>query len=209
MAWWDPTVWGWLTSGVTTVIGAGVGTAIVQGGLALYRDQYQKESHAAYMAMRLAVTLEAHAAACLDLIARNDAEEPHPDGRFTGNATLPLVAPYPDDAEGWRAIDRRLAGRCLSLPLKIHANQVKIGWTGTFVEDDWDNVGGIVNTMAAERGVEAWELARDLRHKHKIEGADEALNCSGRLTEVLEKARQTEADRWDREREQRPMPNRS
>jgi hypothetical protein len=98
MAWWDPTVWGWLTSGVTTVIGAGVGTAIVQGGLALYRDQYQKESHAAYMAMRLAVTLEAHAAACLDLIARNDAEEPHPDGRFTGNATLPLVAPYPDDA---------------------------------------------------------------------------------------------------------------
>ena len=185
MAWWDTTGWDWLASGAKVAFGAGIGTAIVQVGLALYRDHYQKKSHAAYMAMRLAVTLEAHAAACLDLIARNNAEEPHPDGQFTGSATLPVVAPYPDDAEGWRAIDRELAGRCLSLPLKIHANQVEIGWTGTFVEEDWDHVGVIVERMAAGRGLDAWELATALRFRHKIEKADEALNCSVRLTEVL------------------------
>jgi len=208
MTWWSPTDWDWLTSGVRTIIGAGIGTTFVQVGYAVYQERYRKRSHAAYMAMRLAVTLEAYAAASWDLIARNRTEEPHPEGRFTGNATLPLLSPYPEDVEGWRAIDRALAGRCLSLPLKVHANQVDIGWTGTFVEEDWDNVGELVEKMAADRGLDAWKLASALRSRHRIERADEGLNFSDRLTEVVNSAAQAQADQRDGNGGQRPTSNR-
>jgi hypothetical protein len=45
--------------------GAGVGTAAVTGLLTLYREQRHRSDLAAYMAMRLAVTLESYARACL------------------------------------------------------------------------------------------------------------------------------------------------
>jgi hypothetical protein len=187
IAWWD-----WLR----TLLGAAGGTAIVQGLFLIYRDHRQRKSHAAYMAMRLAVTLEAYSAACLDLIERNGSEEPHPEGRFTGNHLLPVVEPYPDDAEGWRAIDRKLAGRCLGLPLKIHADQVSIGWIGTYDEDEWDNAGSFINEKAAGCGLDAWELAKALRHKHKIETADSALNHADEFNEILKRAQRlrTEED---------------
>jgi hypothetical protein len=53
-----------------SMIGAGLGTAIVQGAFAIFRDYYLRKSRAAYMAMRLAVTLEAYSAACWDIIQR-------------------------------------------------------------------------------------------------------------------------------------------
>ena len=174
--------------------------ALVQSLFVMHRDGRQRKAHAAYMAMRLAVILEAHTAACLEFIGRNDAEQPHPTGRFTGGVVLPLVEPYPDDAEGWRAIDRGLAGRCLGLPLKIRANQVAIGWTGVFDDDDWENVGDIVKEMASSRGLDAWELAKAIRSKHNIEKADKALDYSDQLTANLEKAQQAKANQRERRR---------
>jgi hypothetical protein len=193
MSWWsDPTFW---KPAVSASLGTILGAAFVQGLFVIYRDYRLRQSQAAYMAMRLAVILEAHAAACWEFIARNGAEEPHPEGHFTGQITLPVVGPYPGDAEeGWRAIDRRLAGRCLGLPLKISANQVEIGWTGTYDDDEWDDVGPTIHEMAASRGLDAWKLAKELRRKHHIEPADEGLDFSDRLLEAQANAQQALAD---------------
>jgi hypothetical protein len=100
---------------VQTFVGAGVGTAVVTGLISIYRDHRHKKSQAAYMAMRLAVVLEAVAADCSDLIADNATARQSADEQFPDWKTkLPELPPYPDDAEGWRAIDRKLAGRCLN-----------------------------------------------------------------------------------------------
>ena len=56
MAWWEPQTWDWATM-TKTAIGAGFGTALVQGLLAIYRDRRDRKLQAAYMAMRLAVVL--------------------------------------------------------------------------------------------------------------------------------------------------------
>jgi len=48
MAWWDLAAWDWSALG-KTVIGAGLGSAIVQGLLPLYRENRQRKSQAAYM----------------------------------------------------------------------------------------------------------------------------------------------------------------
>ena len=62
MSWAEPRTWEWATL-TRTAVGAGFGTALVQGLLAIYRDTRQRKSQAAYMAMRLAVILEEYASA--------------------------------------------------------------------------------------------------------------------------------------------------
>lgn len=120
MDWWND----WVITAAKTAIGAfgGAfgGSAAVQGIFVIYRDRRQRRSHAAYMAMRLAVTLESYTAACVHYIGLNSSLEPDrdPSSQYPDwHIELPLLAPYPDDAEGWRAIDHRLADRCLSLPM--------------------------------------------------------------------------------------------
>jgi hypothetical protein len=58
-------------SWVKLIIGAGIGSALVQSLLPIWREHHQRKKHAAYMAMRLAVILENFAWACANLIQDN------------------------------------------------------------------------------------------------------------------------------------------
>jgi hypothetical protein len=209
MDWWnDAGLWDWVITAAKTAIGAFGGSAAVQGIFVIYRDRRQRRSHAAYMAMRLAATLEAYAAACVHYIGVNRSLEPDPDPSSeypNWDIKLPLLAPYPDDAEGWRAIDHRLAGRCLSLPLKIEANQTSIH---NAIEYDQGGLEHLLEETAAERGLEAWSLAVALRKRHGIERADEALNCSGWLGDMLDGTRARKAQR-EKKRQMEREPARS
>ena len=167
------------------VLGAGFGTAAVTGLTSLYRDYRHKKSQAAYMAMRLAVVLELYAADCSDLIAKNANAEQAPDERFPDwNVEMPALPPYPDDPEGWRAVDRKLAGRCLNLRNKIFGSQGAITST---IEFDVDDLEDTLNENIAARGLEAWQLAVALRRKHGIEDADVVWNFADRLEKTLRK----------------------
>ncbi len=182
--------WGTL---IKTIIGAGVGTALVQPLLAIYRDARERNSHAAYMAMRLAVILEAYTAACSDLIAKNSTAEAPPDQEFPNwDTTLPQLLSYPEDAEGWRAIDRKLAGRCLNLRNKIDGSQTVIRW---IIEYTRDELGDVLDEEAARRGLEAWSIAIDLRRKHGIEQADAVWDYAEGLKQTLHHAEKARADR--------------
>ncbi len=166
----DLLAWDWATIG-KTALGAGFGTAAMTGILSLYRDHRQKKSLAAYMAMRLAVTLEAYAYACYEFISANE-NAPHysQEDEFPAwTVRLPELPPYPDDIDGWRAIDRELAGKCLNLRNRIASSQGSINST---IEFDMYGLEDELNEQASGRGIEAWELAAALRSRHNIEAPD-------------------------------------
>lgn len=184
-----PLEWDWPVIGdqylkpiANALVGAGLGTGIIQ----MLRDRRARRSHAAYMAMRLAITLEFYASACSDLISANENAQTPPDEEYpawdTGLPALPL---YPDDAEGWRSIDRRLAGRCLNLRNKIDGSQGLIRSTIEFSED---YLGDTITLQAAERGKEAWDLAVALRRKHRIERADTVWDYADHLGRSIHSA---------------------
>jgi hypothetical protein len=182
MPWLDPQSWDWAST-AKTVIGAGVGTALVQGLLPLYRDWRHRKRQAAYMAMRLAVVLEAFASGCSAFIAGNQSAETYPDREYPDwNANLPELLPYPDDVDGWRATDRRLAGRCLNLRNNIHGSQTLIGWTIEFTEE---MLGEVLDEHAATRGLEAWDLA--------VEKTEPVWNYAEALRETLQRVRERQA----------------
>ena len=109
------------------IIGAGIGSALVQGLLPIWREHHQRKKQAAYMAMRLAVILENFAWACANFIQDNRNAQTLPDEEYPAwDVTLPELGTYPDEGEGWRAIDRKLAGRCLDLRNRILESQSAI-----------------------------------------------------------------------------------
>jgi hypothetical protein len=155
---WD---WGGL---VKTLVGAGVGSGLV----AFYRDRRKDKTHAAYMAMRLAAILEAYSSSCLDLIYTNDAaerdhsyKEQYPDW----DHKIPELPPYPTADEGWRAIDRKLANRALTLLNDISDSKRVISLTS---DEAPDQLGDDLKEQAARLGMSAWDIARKLRKAHGV-----------------------------------------
>lgn len=146
--------------------------------------------------MRLAVSLEAYASSCLDFIYKNSNAQRHPDEQYPDwDVSLPDVSPYPDDTDGWKALDRRLAGECLNLRNKVHESQGLINSTIEYTPDDLEYE---LDRQAAKRGLEAWRLAARLRTQHGVEPADTEWDVAGELERKLKRAE--DADRQSRER---------
>ena len=203
MAWYDASLWDWGTI-AKSAIGAGVGTALVQGAIGLWRDHRKNTSHGAYLAMRLAVLFEAYATECGQFILDNgsayqgpDEEHPHWD------TTLPTLPVLPEDAEGWRSVDRELADRSLSIPNRIAGAQSMIRET---IDLDTDRVGTELNRYSAELGSEAWALAAAFRKRYKLNQAkvvwdpSEALARAAASVERADQAREEARNRPRRPR---------
>lgn len=177
---WDPLSWDWATA-AKTFFSAGLGTAAVQAVLPFFRDRWHRKSLATYMAMRLAVTLESYSSTCSDFILENEdtqkleEEESAEENRSPSpnyDTKIPDLPPYPDDAEGWRAIDAKLANRCLNLTQKIRQSQETINlFINAPYGDAMDDVADLLHKFAAERGLEALDLADDLRDKHNVDSS--------------------------------------
>lgn len=148
------------------------------------------------MAMRLAVTLEFYASACAHFIEKNADMEPPPSEEFPAwQVNLPELPAYPDDADGWRAIDRALAGQCLNLRNKTHGSQSIISSTINYCMDE---LGDTLDEQAAARGIEAWKLAGALRRKHGVEGADTVWDYAAKLESTLRTAEKSKQERQTR-----------
>jgi hypothetical protein len=194
MALWEPETWDWAARLGSMVVSAGVGTALVQGLLPIYRDRRSRKLQAAYMAMRVAATLEFYASACAHFIQKNANVKPSPPTKEFPDwaAKLPELPAYPDDADGWRAIDCALAGRCLNLRNKIHGSQ---GIINSTIEYSKYDLGDALREHAAERGLEAWKLAVALRSKHGVEEADPVLDYADILESTLQKVKKSKGER--------------
>ena len=149
------------------IVGAGVGSAVVQLLMPVYRDRRMRRRHAAYMAMRLAVVLENFAWACASFIQVNhDARTPADDQHPAWEIALPVPLAYPEDVDGWRAVAPNLAARVFGLANKLNESKSAIRNT---IESNKGDLGRILDEQAAVRGLEAWNLATELRKTYGIE----------------------------------------
>jgi len=149
------------------IVGAGLGSGLVQALLPIYRDRRMRRKQAAYMAMRLAVVIENFAWACANLIQNNrNAQTPPGEEHPAWEVALPELLAYPEDVDGWRAIAPKLAGRALGLRNKLHESNSMIRNTMAFNKEE---LGWVLDEQAASRGLEAWQIAIDLRKTHRIE----------------------------------------
>jgi hypothetical protein len=78
----------WRTVG-KTLLGASMGSALVQGIFSLVAERRKRRGQATYLAMRLAVLLDAYGQACSDMIDRNRSAEIPPDREFPDWETVP------------------------------------------------------------------------------------------------------------------------
>jgi hypothetical protein len=185
-----------LKLGVTAGLFSSLFTTFLTLFVGWLRDERRKKAEATYLALRLAVTLESYASACAHFIEKNADMEPPPSEEFPAwEVKLPELPPYPDDADGWRAIDCALAGQCLNLRNKIHGSQSIIHSTINYCMDD---LGDTLDEQAAARGIEAWKLAAALRQKHGVEEADTVWDYAAKLGSTLRTAEESKRERQKR-----------
>ena len=156
--------WGWDL--LRSFIGAGAGTAAVTGGLALLRERTKKRGEATYLALRLAVTLEAFAGACSDLITENRYAEAPPGQPFPyWRSALPPLADYPSDGDGWKGIDIKLSAAALNFRNEVAAGQASIKLRTA--EAEWD-IEWEVRTEALRLGRSAHSIAMQMREAYRL-----------------------------------------
>lgn len=180
---------------------AGVVSAVLNQGFGWLRDwrtaSVRNKAHAGYLALRVAVLLESYAYACSEFISDNGAAPHLPDQEFPEwDTSLPELAPYPDDADGWRAMDRNLAGRILGFPNKVRSSQGIIRLT---IEHTLEDLGEALDEQAAERGLEAWQLAEELRERYRIPAADVVWSYAKNLQAALDGAKKAQAERAEKQ----------
>jgi hypothetical protein len=179
-----------------TIVGAGLGTFFMQALLTLWRDGRQRGSSARYMAMRLAVMLEAFAGRCADMIAENDNAIELPDEEYPQWITaLPELPEYPTDSDGWRAIDGSLATRCLEFRNRIEGSQ---GLIRSTCQSDEDGMKDQIDRQAAERGMEAWHLAVDMRRENGLPKVDLVWDFTSTLNSAIDRVDKSKRDRLER-----------
>ena len=189
-----------MTDGATiwkTLLGASLGSAIVQGIFSYVAERRKRTAHATHLAMRLAVLLDAFGLACRDMIDRNSYAETL-DSEYPNWERLPELPPYPEDSEGWVSLRRVLAMRCLRLRSNAVASETLLKVTVEFSEDD---LGDTLDEQAAMLGLDAWRLAEDLQRTYRLgrTGGDDAY----RLEAARERARKSILAR--RQRQGRPQ----
>jgi hypothetical protein len=182
----------WATWG-KTFVSAGLGSAAVAAGFTLYRERRQAKAKAGYMAMRLAVILESYVLSCAEFYYQNNYREPDPDpGRDTNwDYTLPELATYPEDAEGWQAIKRDLASQSLGFRNQVQTDQWSLNWTSQLSPEELEHQ--IILTVT-RLGLEAWDIAESLRREHDVRGGTaKAAVTSLKITQERELRRFEEA----------------
>lgn len=172
--------WDWGAIG-KAVLGAGIGTALVQGILSWYRDRRDRQVHAAYLALRVAVALETFAGLCLDLTGNKEVAESSGDAVGDFTTKLPDIPQYPADDSGWRSLEPVLSEKALTFPGKVASAQRGV----SFLVDVADMHAGFDACFeaSARLGLESYELASELRRAYRFPPF--RLRGTDRLREIV------------------------
>lgn len=182
--------WGWDL--FKAFLGAGAGTATVTFGLTLWREKVKRRADATYLALRLAVALEGFAGACADLIRDNQNAEPLPGEAYGPCKTkLPALAEYPEDGDGWKALDANSASACLHLRNQIAGSQSAIILALPHFGVD---VEGCVQKEAIARALEAHALAVRLRQKYGLAMVTPAYDYVKEIVETKQRTEEAAAE---------------
>ena len=147
-----------------TIVGSGVGSAIVQALVVFYGDYRKGMSSAAYLAMRLAVTFEDFASACADTLSNIDVFRASRGAAGSSTLHFPVMPDFPSDDDAWRAMDQKVVNRVLSFSGKTASHQRNI----LFLLDvnDEEGVHSNFRENLVHLGLDALDLAKELRLKY-------------------------------------------
>lgn len=184
-----------------STLGASLGTVLVQLFAPWWRERCTRHSHAAYLALRLAVGFEEFGAACSERNSDNANAYHSPDDEYPAwNIHLPERAPVPEDAAGWLALcaaNNTLADRALTFQSRIASAMSAIAHCIEFYGDDLDLVMPI---QISECGLEANRLAQDLRRTFNLAPSDPTQAWPDYLDVALKQAREKYQARRKRNR---------
>lgn len=151
---------------VKIVVGAGIGTAVVQWLASIAADERAKKSKADFLALQLAINLEAFAYQCIELDRENEFAEQLPGQEFPEwSAILPSMGQTPDDIDGWRSLDQNMVGRYYNLWADRDAEQKSLSEALYHVEDDLVEY---VALSVEKLGSRALKLATEIRTRHGL-----------------------------------------
>jgi hypothetical protein len=194
----------WTTAGKTVVsalVGAGLGSALVQGWFSAMGARRRRTAQATYLAMRLAVLLDAFGLACWDMIHRALIQRTVVALTFPKETCpvwegLPALPPYPEDSEGWVSLDKALATRCLRLRSNIQASEGLISRVRKFVAaGNEEALQDTVDEEAARLGLEARRLAEDLQRQYGLSNGAGEYDYASPLEVTLKRANEANRQR--------------
>lgn len=169
------------------LIGSGIGTALVQGAVAIYQQVRTGRSHGKFLAFRIATELEAYAKRCLDRTQANRNFESSRGAMDQLHTSLQPFAQYPDDLDGWRNIDPQIVHIVYELRADHDATEHGIQWAKN--EFGLDEAVDEANAHFVSFGLRALRVAKSIRQHYGFPLAD------GAFEEELE----WEATRWPEE----------
>lgn len=181
---------------VSLVAGSSLAAALLTQGVGWIRDAVtahsKKKAHASYLALRLAILLEAYAYACATIIQKNGNAETRPDEQYPDwEVKLPPLPEYPDDAEGWRSLKLDLASRALALRNRIDGSQAIIDVTIEYAEHELEEE---LDGQFGARGMEAFQIAADLRRRYDLDAANLIYDFTDTLIGAVASAKRTKEE---------------
>jgi hypothetical protein len=149
---------------VTLVTGSSVLSALLTSGLSLFVQWRRASANARYLALRVAVTLEAFALACYHVVADHDVHDNSAGNLGKEHDAFPEIAAYPESLE-WQALPPRLLSRVLNFRNEIKISEARLKF-------QWDlDPGGLTETLSEEcahRGSQAMDIVNDLRQTYGL-----------------------------------------
>jgi hypothetical protein len=165
------TIGNWLVALVV-----GISASAITFPLSSYRERKLHHRVDTYLAMQIAITLEAFAIACFDLVSENERAQPTDDDEGP-RKTMPPLARYPGGID-WRTLDAGLANRVLALrnDLAVSASTMYFEWSISS-----ESQSDLCNEQAAKKGVQAWDLAHELRSRYSLDEYSPGYDLRGKL----------------------------
>jgi hypothetical protein len=142
---------------------SGILSALVNHAFTVFREWRSTGRYAAYLAIRIATTLETFAGDCMSVIGEFDTHRQSAGAAGSQTTRLPALADFPSDEDGWRALPTELTAKALAFPNHLKAGQerVSFSWSVAGEHAAWDDC----QEECARLGLQAWLLARELRKR--------------------------------------------
>lgn len=147
------------------VLGFAATAGVISGVLTHFLNQReareQRQSASAYVAIRLAVVFEHFADDCTDVLQWNENVESSHGATGESRTTIPDLATFPSDEDGWKALAPGLVNEALSFHqrIKMAKSIVQSGFDYAEYSDALQEA----NEQMVLLGARAWYLAVRLR----------------------------------------------
>lgn len=173
---------------ITLVVSTGVISAMANAVLGTAKELFfgadKRRRDAAYLALRLVVTLDTYVHECAEQLFTND-HAFHPEGEEFPliDGTLPKLAELPADGDAWRAFNSALAAQCLAFPNRIAEGQAQIR---EISEYDEQQAFEEVEEQLLQLALGAATITGKISYRYKIERPEPLWDRVGSLERRLE-----------------------